>query len=473
LTVDLVEEDVTPDGAEARPSKSLFIAMMTRDIELIPAILELWDNSIDGAMRQLQIPNGDADAANSLSGFEIDINLHATEFSIEDNCGGIELDVARKFAFRLGRLEDSPSVDGAVGSFGVGMKRALFKLGSKFSVESDSRAGSFRLDVNVVEWSKLDDPYWRLPFTSSDASASVATLQDGGTRIHVTGLPDAVAAQFKDTQFLFRLRHELELRRPEAFERGIVTRLNGRPLSPRPSPLLASNDFHPLVIHRDAGSVHITLRAGLAPSERDTSDDQPVMDDGDGTQFMGEDRAGWYVTANGRVLLAAERTALTGWGNDLARYHPQYRNFRGYLDIRADHALDLPWNTTKTGVDESAPIWQTIYAMMHSALGEVQRLLNRIKRETTEEAESGEAGAVLQALRSATVRDATTISPRQDSKLRYPKTSAASPKTPTLVTVSFKVETARYKRVLEDIGAESKADLGRALFDYYWLREME
>lgn len=466
------QEEELPDGAEARPSKSLFIEMMTRDIELIPAILELWDNSIDGALRQLEEPLPDRDSDKPLTGFAIDIKISDTEFSITDNCGGIELDVARKFAFRLGRLDKSPSVDGAVGSFGVGMKRALFKLGERFSVESHSRAGSFRLDVNVPEWSKIDDARWRLPFAWSRDEDSVATLREGRTEITVTGLPATVAAQFQDRQFMARLTHELELRRPEAFEKGIVTRLNEAPLKPQSSELLSSNDFHPLVIHRDIGTVQVTLRAGLVPGARDGGDEDVPQDDGDATQFVGRDRAGWYVVANGRVLLAAERTALTGWGDDLARYHPQYRNFRGYVDIRADRALDLPWNTTKTGVDESTPVWQAVYAMMHSALAEVMRLMNRIKRETTEEVESGLAGATLQAMREATVRTASAISPRQDSKLRYPKSSTAT-NTPTEIRVTFRVETSRYKRAVEALEVDSKADLGRALFEYFWLREIE
>ncbi|KJV41509.1 hypothetical protein [Brevundimonas sp. KM4] len=40
--------DVQPDRANANPSKSFFIAMLTRDIDLVDCILDLLDNSVDG-----------------------------------------------------------------------------------------------------------------------------------------------------------------------------------------------------------------------------------------------------------------------------------------------------------------------------------------------------------------------------------------------------------------------------------------
>ena len=50
----IIDESFT---IKASPTKELFIYMMTRDIPLIRAILDLVDNSVDGATR-LQ-PGGD------------------------------------------------------------------------------------------------------------------------------------------------------------------------------------------------------------------------------------------------------------------------------------------------------------------------------------------------------------------------------------------------------------------------------
>src|SRR4051812_25735665 len=99
--------------------------MLTRDIELLPAIIDLVDNSVDGAR---------ATTPGDLSSHRIDIVADADIFRISDDCGGIDIDVARDYAFRFGRPEGHTGTDHSVGQFGVGMKRALFKLGSVFSV---------------------------------------------------------------------------------------------------------------------------------------------------------------------------------------------------------------------------------------------------------------------------------------------------------------------------------------------------
>src|SRR3954470_6436810 len=106
----------TAGTVEAGPTKQFFVSMITRDIALQPAIVDLVDNSVDGARRL----RGDGD----LTGLEVSLRYSGTEFVIEDNCGGIDLDTARRYAFKFGRPDAAPGVAHSVGQFGVGMKRA-------------------------------------------------------------------------------------------------------------------------------------------------------------------------------------------------------------------------------------------------------------------------------------------------------------------------------------------------------------
>ena len=46
-----------PNRVEAAPEKLFFVSMLTKDIEMIPAIADLVDNSVDGA-KQVR-PDGD------------------------------------------------------------------------------------------------------------------------------------------------------------------------------------------------------------------------------------------------------------------------------------------------------------------------------------------------------------------------------------------------------------------------------
>ena len=108
----------------AAPTKELFISMLIRDVTLRDAIGDLLDNSIDGALRLR--PNGE------YQGLGVDIKLDTERgvFTITDNCGGIPVSVARDYAFRFGRPDfEAQYTQHSVGVFGIGMKRALFKLG--------------------------------------------------------------------------------------------------------------------------------------------------------------------------------------------------------------------------------------------------------------------------------------------------------------------------------------------------------
>ena len=83
---------------KASPTKELFIYMLTRDIPLIRAILDLVDNSVDGATR--------TQSGDDYSNFWIRIKCSKDRFSISDNCGGISVTLARDYAFRFGRPKD-------------------------------------------------------------------------------------------------------------------------------------------------------------------------------------------------------------------------------------------------------------------------------------------------------------------------------------------------------------------------------
>src|SRR4051812_30676793 len=124
MTAPTVLEPPEDDGfIDARPTKRFFVRMLVRDIELVPAIVDLVDNSVDGAKRITE------PGENRFEGLEVRLTISPERFEIVDTCGGIPLELAQRYAFRFGRPDDVDSAEGEVGQFGVGMKRALFKLG--------------------------------------------------------------------------------------------------------------------------------------------------------------------------------------------------------------------------------------------------------------------------------------------------------------------------------------------------------
>ena len=143
----------TDDRITAEPTKRFFVEMFTKDIALEQAVLDLVDNSVDGARRSPK------DGALPLDGYAVQITLSKETFRIDDNCGGFDKNTARDYAFRFGRDFETPEVQaqrtsGAIGQFGVGMKRALFKFGQRFKVYSATTDQSWGIDVNVENWER-------------------------------------------------------------------------------------------------------------------------------------------------------------------------------------------------------------------------------------------------------------------------------------------------------------------------------
>lgn len=72
---------------KANPTREFFVNMLVRDILLKQAIIELIDNSIDGA-RTIKKDN-------DFTGLKIAVDFDGDSFCIRDNCGGIPLDGLR------------------------------------------------------------------------------------------------------------------------------------------------------------------------------------------------------------------------------------------------------------------------------------------------------------------------------------------------------------------------------------------
>lgn len=463
------------DVIDARPTKRFFVRMLVRDIELVPAVIDLIDNSVDGAKRLAAESAKKAKSKNStgsravnpsagidLSGHAIDIRLDGDGFAIEDNCGGIELKRALEYAFRFGRPDDVEPVEGEVGQFGVGMKRALFKLGQYFEVESVAPKSSFKVSVDVPKW--LDDQDdWSFPL--EDANESEKNPRKGlGTKVLVSDLLPSVAAEFKEERFLQRLRAQIELSHQEALASGMVVRLNGHKLRSRPPVLLSSDSVKPRVLSKKLkdgdAEVRMNLFAGFAKLQDEGAD----TDDPD--QFSGLSLAGWYVICNGRMLVFADKTRLTGWGAEVADYHPQYRRFRGYVYLTGDSAV-MPWNTAKTAVDEDSTIWREVRKEIVAALREARTAMNKVKREIQGEgAKESPMASNLDAAKGTPLAELP-----KSTKLVLPGGSKAGKKK-SVQRVDFQVPIDRFDEVAESFGLSQPAAVGKRVFDYYYEREI-
>jgi hypothetical protein len=427
------------------PTKDFFIYMLTRDIGLSRSILDLIDNSIDGAQRERG--NG------GLEGYHVTLHVDTDRFSIADNCGGITLEIARKYAFRFGRPRDFQATKHSIGQFGVGMKRALFKLGSAFRIESTTAVSRFVLSENVEEW--LNRPEWGFEFDELDEPEDGFPEEQRGTRIEVTQLHDSVAEAFSLENFRNELRLELKEAHQNAIENGLSLSLNGIPLNFDPINLLESDQLKAVSKEEnfkfpDDQWVKVRIFAGITRSDPQA--------------------AGWYIFCNGRLVLGADQSQKTGWGaggeTEVPKFHNRSARFRGYVFFDADDAGLLPWNTTKTGIDADSKIYRAVRLQMISVMRPIIDFLNKFGREV--EADEAEK-PLLEALESASPKPLSQLT--DSPSFQAPKPAVVVPKGPKIGVISYRKNLEEIKTVRRALGVWTQKEVGERTFDYYFKLE--
>ena len=172
----------TRTTANASATRGFFVNMLVRDISVEGAVLDLIDNAVDAAYAHSK-------ADGRLGGFRIEITLGQNSFKISDNCRGMDIDTATNYAFRFGRADDfNPNT--RIGEFGIGMKRAVFRLGRNFMIDSSTDQTRFVVDVDVEQWQNQDGD-WTFPMTIEDSPS-----EESGTTIIVNNLNAGVKELF-------------------------------------------------------------------------------------------------------------------------------------------------------------------------------------------------------------------------------------------------------------------------------------
>ena len=170
------------------------------------------------------------------------------------------------------------------------MKRALFKLGKHFIVDSISHDSRFVLDVNVDEWKNSDQ--WQFSFNSFEDDTA-QQLDQIGTTISVTDLLPAVANAFGLDNFRTRLANDIRAAHQQSITAGLMLSLNGLALTATTIRFRQSSDIQTAYKHLTFGDASSTVTVRLYTG---IADSQPTD-------------AGWYVFCNGRLLLEADQTS--------------------------------------------------------------------------------------------------------------------------------------------------------------------
>ena len=346
----------------ASPVKSFFVSMLTRDIKLEEAILDLLDNCVDGVLRsKRQHSDG-----KPYRGFFAEIDFRKDSFSISDNCGGIPWNL-HDYAFRMGRSEDRPrDAPGTVGVYGIGMKRAVFKMGAHCLISTHNGQNQYEVEIKP-EW-MTNETDWMIPVRVAKKS-----MKTPGTTIYVASLHPGIAARFSEDSKVFKSDLERMVATHYAFiiDKGFEVKINGGSVKPRPTKLIFSDQkggMKPFVFQsRTRDGVDVFLTVGFTrpiPTEEELANEQEE------TRYSSID-AGWTVVCNDRAVLYCDRSELTGWGEaGVPRYHTQFIAITGIVEFKCEDASKLPTTTTKRGIDASS----TLYLQVKNKMRESMRM---------------------------------------------------------------------------------------------------
>ena len=265
--------------ADARPEKRLFVSLITRDISLADAFLDLLDNSINAAIEPLASRLKTADdyqrllADTKLSAkVKIDLTIGSTKIVVRDTAGGISADTAKRHVFRFGRDDDASAHESdRLSVYGIGLKRALFKCGNKIEIVSDHRDGGFELKENVRRWAAEKQEQWHFDITPRKPAKN-----DLGTRITITELHDDVVRRLDDGLFLPQLREKIASTYSYFIGRIVEISVNGKDVEKESFEIgenYTSEKFQ-------SGKVSCNIAAGIASTKGEVFRDRT---------------AGWFV----------------------------------------------------------------------------------------------------------------------------------------------------------------------------------
>ena len=437
------------DEIDVMPTKRFFVDMLTRDIPLEQAILDLVDNCIDGAER---IKAAKAD----LSAYWIEINFDNKHFSIVDNCGGFSTKTAREYAFKFGRPDKIKPSTHSIGQFGVGMKRALFKFGSEFIVRSATNSEQWAIDIDVNEWIKTET--WSFPWATFKSKK--ISSKNPGTEIIVNNLRPEICEKFGTDRLTTTIVQLIKSKHRQFISEGLSISVNGNHADATSLYLLEKESkLKPGVynkVFKDQGQKDVKVRIVVAVSNSAPRE------------------AGWYVIGNGRVILEADRQPKTGWGalEDgtgkllMPHFHNQFARFRGIVSFDSDDSARIPWNTTKDDIDSDNPIWLSTQQKMIDMMRPVITFLNELDKDIDEHGQ--EHSPMLDVVIKAKSLKLETYFKNSDFKA---PTKLQTAKAPKLVKIQYSRPTKDVEFLRNEFGVGSASAVGEKTFDLTLARQ--
>ena len=307
------------------PTKEVVVDSLTRDIDVEACIFDLIDNSIDAAR---------AHFGSNIKKARIKIWCGKKKIELTDNCGGIDKEELEKEALRFGKKSQK---EGGIGVFGVGLNRAIFRLGLKFRIVTGKGNEFYRASIDAENY-REDQGSWLIP-----AYLSKKLPRGSSTIITISKLyPTTQEVTGKQT-VRKSLTEKLSQRYALFILQGLRIEINSQNVEPKFTYFRSDSAFEKrdYEIKLD-GDTSIRVEAGEHVRHRFKED----IDYKSSENNSLSEEYGWNIYCNERLVAGGQKRI--GWPNS---FHSQYYGFVGHIYFTSKNASELPWTTSKSSVD--------------------------------------------------------------------------------------------------------------------------
>lgn len=327
------------------PDKRMYWSIIS-DYDLKTGICELIDNAIDLWMSVKPRP--------SLK-IELILDVERQLIQINDNAGGVREEDLR-LLIAPGASRNSPEAQ-TIGIFGVGSKRAAVALAESILIKTRSlNSPSYQIDI-TKEW--LETPDWDIPHFQ------IPDIVEGTTTIHLSSLRKSFTQDDVD---------QLKECLGEIYEWFLqiddcVIEVNEEKINPKSFEIWAyPPDFEPRRVSlsvnlKNQGKVSVEIIAGLI------IDRDPIGDN-----------YGAYFYCNHRLVVKELKTREVGYyvTSEAGVPHPDASLCRAIIKIDGSAKL-MPWNSSKSGINFSHPVFQALRPKLLELLKYYSSLSRRFK----------------------------------------------------------------------------------------------
>ena len=348
---------MSSEDYDLKPSKEAYQAVKA-DVTPVSAYKELIDNAFDNWRRVLD----------GLDPLEIEIEYHEgeeeaeDEVIIRDHSGGVEEDNLQ-ILFALGQ-SNKGAVNGSIGAYGVGAKKAIVNLGNEATIRSRDLYADNGFGFTIDEQWLNDDSDWTVDKEEHD------DIESGVTEIRVSDLNtpwekyrDDLLTELAETYQRFLRHDEIEgLEKVSIIVREFDSsgeKKNVERIDPpdevdwsfTPVDGLYPRRYKGIELHSQEFDQEVTLNITVGLMRKASAE-----------------IAGADIFCQNRKVLSAVRDERAGFktgsgSNRLGAFNSQHRQLKMMIEFETEgDAKTLPWDAQKSDIDEYDRVARAAYS---------------------------------------------------------------------------------------------------------------